>query len=132
MKTIQGIIFILIAALVVGGSTSRLSAEEQPSTAQLDARLTQTVTVADLVTYAYRENPSILSAKEAWNATVERYGLATALPDPQLNASYFPEPIETRLGPQDWNLEPFADDSFSGKTLQGRRSRTGRFPDRPP
>jgi outer membrane protein TolC len=35
---------------------------------------------------------------------VEKYRLATALPDPQLNVSYFPEPIETRLGPQDWNL----------------------------
>ena len=115
MKTLQGIIFILIAAIATGGSTSRLFAEEQPSTTQLDDRLTQTVTVADLVTYAYRKNPSILSEKEAWKATVERYRLATALPDPQLNVNYFPDPIETRLGPQDWNLTLSQMIPFPGK-----------------
>ena len=115
MKTLQGIIFILIAAFVTGGSTSRLSAEEQPSTVQLDARLTQTVAVTDLVTYAYRENPSIRSAREAWRAKVESYRLAIALPDPQLNVSYFPEPIETRLGPQDWNLTLSQMIPFPGK-----------------
>ena len=98
MKTLQGIIFILIAVFITGGSISHLSAEEQASTTQLDARLTQTVTVADLVNYAYRENPSILSAKEAWKATVEKYRLAAGYPDPQFTATYFPEPIETRLG----------------------------------
>ena len=77
MKNLQGIILIIITAYVTGGSTSHLSAEEQASTTQLDARLTQTVTVADLVNYAYRENPSILSAKEAWKATVEKYRLET-------------------------------------------------------
>jgi len=115
MKTLQGIIFILIAAFVTGGSTSRLSAEEQPSTVQLDARLTQTVAVTDLVTYAYRENPSIRSAREAWRAKVESYRLAIALPDPQLNVNYFPEPIETRLGPQDWNLTLSQMIPFPGK-----------------
>ena len=90
MKTLQGIIFIIITALVTDGGTSRLSAEEQPSTAQLDARLKQSVTVADLVTYAYRKNPSILSAKEAWKATVEDYRLEAGYPDPQFTATYFP------------------------------------------
>lgn len=115
MKTLQGIIFIIIAAFVTGGSTSRLTAEEQPSTAQRDARLTQTVAVADLVTYAYRENPAIRAAREAWRAKVESYPLAIALPDPQLNVSYFPEPIETRLGPQDWNLTLSQMIPFPGK-----------------
>ena len=93
MKTLQGIIFLLTAAFVTCGSTSPLSAEKKPSTAQLDARLTQTVTIADLVGYAYRENPSILSAKEAWKATVEKYRLAAGYPDPQFTVTYFPEPI---------------------------------------
>jgi outer membrane protein, heavy metal efflux system len=115
MKTSRGIIFLFITAFITGGSTSRLCAEEQPSTAQLDARLAQAVTVADLVSYAYRKNPSILSAKEAWKATVERYRLAAGYPDPQLTATYFPEPIETRLGPQDWNLNLSQMIPFPGK-----------------
>jgi cobalt-zinc-cadmium efflux system outer membrane protein len=115
MKNLQGIIFIIITAFVTGGSTSRLFAEEQPSKAQLDARLKQTVTVADLVSYAYRTNPSILSAKEAWKATVEKYRLAAGYPDPQFTATYFPEPIETRLGPQDWNMNLSQVIPFPGK-----------------
>ena len=115
MKTLQRIIFILIAAFITGGSTSHLSAEEQTSTAHLDARLKQSVTVADLVTYDYRKNPSILSAKEAWKATVENYRLEAGYPDPQFTATYFPEPIETRLGPQDWNMNLSQVIPFPGK-----------------
>ena len=115
MKTSKGIVFTFIVILSAGVSNSLSFAEEKSSTAQLDARLTQTVTVADLVSYAYRENPSILSAKEAWKATVERYRLAAGYPDPQFTATYFPEPIETRLGPQDWNMNLSQVIPFPGK-----------------
>ena len=115
MKISKGIIFTFIVILSVGVSNSLSFAEEKLSTAQLDARLTQTVTVADLVSYAYRENPSILSAKEAWKATVEKYRLAAGYPDPQFTATYFPEPIETRLGPQDWNMNLSQVIPFPGK-----------------
>ena len=37
------------------------------------------------------------------------------MPDPQLNVIYFPEPIETRLGPQDWNLTLSQMIPFPGK-----------------
>ena len=57
MKTSKGIVFTFIVILSAGVSNSLSFAEEKSSTAQLDARLTQTVTVADLVSYAYRENP---------------------------------------------------------------------------
>jgi outer membrane protein TolC len=70
----------------------------------LESRIIRGPAVSDLVAYAYRANPSIQVAREAWKAVVERYRVATALPDPQLMFSYFPEPIETRLGPQDWNV----------------------------
>jgi outer membrane protein TolC len=90
-------------------------AAQTMSTEELEAKLTQTATLGDLVAHAYRENPSIRAALEAWKATVEKYRLATALPDPQLNAIYFPEPIETRLGPQDWNLTLSQMIPFPGK-----------------
>ena len=81
----------------------------------MDTRLTQTVSVADLVTYAYLNNPSIQSAKEAWKATVEKYRLETGYPDPQFSATYFPEPIETRLGSQDWKFDLSQVIPFPGK-----------------
>ena len=115
MKTLKGIIIVLIAGIVTAGSISRLFAEEQPSTVPLDERLAHKVTIADLVSYAYMNNPSILAAKEAWKATVEKYRLEAGYPDPQFTATYFPEPIETRLGPQDWNLNLSQAIPFPGK-----------------
>ncbi len=90
-------------------------AAQTMSTEELEAKLTQMATIGDLVAHAYRENPSIRAAREAWRAKVESYRLAIALPDPQLNSSYFPEPIETRLGPQDWNLTLSQMIPFPGK-----------------
>jgi outer membrane protein TolC len=90
-------------------------AAQTMSTEELEAKLTQTVGIGDLVVLAYRENPSIRAAQETWKATVEKYRLATALPDPQLNVTYFPDPIETRLGPQDWNLTLSQMIPFPGK-----------------
>ena len=85
------------------------------SAEELEAKLTQMATLGDLVAHAYRQNPSIREAQEAWRATAEKYRLATALPDPQLNVNYFPDPIETRLGPQDWNLTLSQMIPFPGK-----------------
>ena len=61
MKTL--IIIILIAVFVTNGDASSLSTQEHTTAEQLDARLTQTVSIADLVTYAYLNNPSILSVR---------------------------------------------------------------------
>jgi outer membrane protein TolC len=109
------IIFLLPAAVLGNSHAADMAAQHQVTTAQLDTRLTQMVTIADLVTYAHRTNPSILSAKEAWKATVENYRLASGYPDPQFSASYFPEPIETRLGPQDWKMDLSQVIPFPGK-----------------
>jgi outer membrane protein TolC len=67
------------------------------------------------VSYAYLNSPSIQSAREAWKATVEKYRLETGYPDPQFSATYFPEPIETRLGSQDWKLDLSQVIPFPGK-----------------
>ncbi len=102
--------------LYLAGSLSPPSyAAQTMSTEELEAKLTQMATLGDLVAHAYRENPSIRAAQEAWRAKVESYRLAIALPDPQLNVNYFPDPIETRLGPQDWNLTLSQMIPFPGK-----------------
>ena len=68
-----------------------------------------------MVTYAYHKNPAIVAAREDWRAKVESHRVATGLPDPQLTATYFPEPLQTRLGPQDWNVSLSQKIPFPGK-----------------
>ncbi|MBE0617399.1 MAG: TolC family protein, partial [Proteobacteria bacterium] len=90
-------------------------AQTQGDPAALEAPIPAGPTVADLVTLAYRDNPDIRAARENWRAVVERYRTSTAYPDPQLLVTYFPEPIETRLGPQDWNATLTQMIPFPGK-----------------
>jgi len=91
----------MMGALTVAVAVAPVRAAEAP--AALEARLRSGPSVADLVTYAYQANPKIAAARQKWKAVVERYRVSTAYPDPQVMVTYFPEPIETRLGPQDWN-----------------------------
>jgi outer membrane protein TolC len=62
------------------------------------------ITLSNLLNYAYRSNPSITATRASWQAFIENYRVGTSYPDPQLMTTFFPAPIETRLGPQDWNL----------------------------
>jgi outer membrane protein TolC len=80
-----------------------------------EAGLTNKITISDLINYAYGKNPSIKAAREEWKATIEEYRVVTGYPDPLLSINLFPEPIETRLGPQDWNLNLSQMIPFPGK-----------------
>ncbi len=90
-----GLVFLPVQAPAV---------EDSPSLPEIEARLAQTLELRDLLTYAYGSNPSITASRASWNAFIENYRIGKSYPDPQLMITYFPEPIETRLGPQDWNL----------------------------
>lgn len=92
-----------------------LSLSQDIPLTDLESKVIQGPTVSDLVAYAYRANPSIESARQGWKAVVERYRIVTAYPDPMLMVTYFPEPIETRLGPQDWNANLTQTIPFPGK-----------------
>lgn len=81
----------------------------------LETRLSQGFGLGDLMAFAYENNPTIVAAREAWRETVERYRLETSYPDPELMVTYFPDPIETRLGPQDWNATLSQKIPFPGK-----------------
>lgn len=101
---------IMAFILVLGsGAMAYLSAET------LDTLSNDKVTLEDLIRYAYEKNPSIRTARHAWRATLENYRVVTGYPDPQLNAFYYPNPIETRLGPQDWNVSLSQKIPFPGK-----------------
>jgi outer membrane protein, heavy metal efflux system len=75
----------------------------------------ETTTLPALAAMAYERNPAIRAARAEWRASVERYRVATGLPDPRLMITYFPDPIETRLGPQDWNAMISQAIPFPGK-----------------
>lgn len=86
-----------------------------PDMAGLEARIQTRLVINDLLVFAYHNNSDIVEAKAAWRAAVESYRIVTGYPDPQLMTTYFPEPIETRLGPQDWSLTISQKIPFPGK-----------------
>jgi len=109
---------LALALLVVTAflaATPAGAGDLDPDPAGQDQRLPDTVQIADLIDHAYTHNPSIQQAREAWRATVESYRVTTGYPNPQLMVTWFPEPIETRLGPQDWNAQISQMIPFPGK-----------------
>lgn len=96
----------------------RLPGQAFPDENVLDSQFRKSVRIPDLITYSYHRNPSIRSATEAWRMTVEQYRITTSYPDPQIMFTYFPEPIQTRLGPQDWNASISQMIPFPGKLFK--------------
>ena len=88
-----------IASLLV--LTVLLTVSAQNAFSSSDTASTDAVTLKSLIQEALKENPSIKSAKYRWGAAIERLPQVNSLPDPWLSFTYFPEPIETRLGPND-------------------------------
>ncbi|MBW2592760.1 MAG: TolC family protein [Deltaproteobacteria bacterium] len=84
----------------------------------IENRLSTDVFLSDLLNYAYLKNPSIIASKELWKVFIENYRIGKSYPDPRLIMTYFPSPIETRLGPQDWNLTFSQTIPFPGKLTQ--------------
>ena len=68
-------------------------AAEEATLETLEKKMIEGVSLGDLVAYAYRANPSVKSAREAWKAVIERYRLETAYPDPELSSAYYPKPL---------------------------------------
>lgn len=97
----------LAAFLVMPMKTAPVMAADAsptPAPDALEEKLSRQPKIPELAIYAFEHNPSIRAAREGWRATIEQYRVAAGYPDPQLMVTYYPEPIETRLGPQDWNL----------------------------
>lgn len=112
MKKRLFIVVTMVGCLLsVLPNTVRASAELM----EIEAQIQEQTTIDDLTIYALKNNPEIQAAREKWRAVVESYHINTAYPDPQLMVTYFPEPIETRLGPQDWNATLTQSIPFPGK-----------------
>ncbi|MFP4584357.1 MAG: TolC family protein, partial [Desulfococcaceae bacterium] len=98
---------MILLVIVAGTSAAQDEAGPDP--------LGTALTLPELVARAYQDNPSIRAARAEWRANIERYRVTTGLPDPQFMVTYFPEPIQTRLGPQDWNAVISQPIPFPGK-----------------
>ncbi len=110
--------FFLILLVVFAAARPAFPAsvkETAASVTELGRKISRSAALEDLIRFAYARNPSIQVARESWRATIEGHRVATGYPDPQLSATYFPQPIETRLGPQDWNATLSQKIPFPGK-----------------
>jgi cobalt-zinc-cadmium efflux system outer membrane protein len=94
---------LFVTSLAVCSLLSVALADQTDPPENLENRIARTVRLEDLLDYAYRNNPDIEAAREHAQAAAELHGIDTGYPDPQVMVTYYPEPIETRLGPQDWN-----------------------------
>ena len=115
-KTRMPLILFSISILLMFNSFSFADSKEKFT--QVENRLSDTIILSDLLNYAYASNPSITASKESWKVFIENYRIGKSYPDPQLMTVYFPSPIETRLGPQDWNLTLSQAIPFPGKLTQ--------------
>ncbi len=96
------LVSITVITLIIAG-TAQAETGDQEAAISNSPDLVQTADIKDLITVARDQNPAIASARAAWKASIENVRIDGALPDPQLSVTWFPAPIETRLGPQDWN-----------------------------
>lgn len=114
-KTIRLILFSFGILLLLNSFSFAQSKEELM---QIEDRFSKNLYLSDLLEYAHGSNPSITASKESWKMFIENYRIGKSYPDPQVMVTYFPSPIETRLGPQDWNLNLSQPIPFPGKLTQ--------------
>jgi outer membrane protein TolC len=88
---------------------------EQTKAQASDDVLSHEISISKLSAYAFENNPEIHAAKQDWTATLEKYRVVTGYPDPQISVTYYPRPIETRVGPKDWNASVSQMIPFPGK-----------------
>lgn len=65
------------------------------------AALAKGVSLPLLVRLGAARSPTVKAARADWQAAIETYPQATALPDPMVRYDYFAESVETRVGPQE-------------------------------
>jgi outer membrane protein, heavy metal efflux system len=118
MKKVLLIIFMFLIisnSLWVRVAAFQTEDSFQMAQAEIELRMAYEITISELVLYAYDHNPEILAAKQAWKSASEKYRVVTGYPNPEISVTYFPKPLETRVGPQDWNATISQVVPFPGK-----------------
>lgn len=112
-------VFLFLGVLVF--FQERSFAADHDDLSKIETRLSTAVRLSDLLSYAYLSNPTITASKESWKIFIEDYRIGKSYPDPQMMATFFSSPIETRLGPQDWNFTLSQAVPFPGTLTQRGR-----------
>jgi len=128
-----GILSLLLGALAVGagcassnspGTTEEPVAVEAVADADVGADLPSLEgepTLDEYLTYAGRNNPGLRAAFNRWEAALDLVPQAKSLPDPKLSYTNYVEEVETRVGPQRWNVSLAQTFPWFGKlSLRGR------------
>lgn len=83
----------VVLALFLWSLTPSAPAAEPTGLGELEKKLAEGASVADLVNYAYKTNAMIQAARHSWMGVIERYRVETAYPDPELGFSSYPKPL---------------------------------------
>ncbi len=78
---------LFIVNIIFFISPAQVSGDEQ---AAIETRISESTSLSDLLTYAYRHSPVVKAAKASWKGAIEKYRVETGYPDPQLSATYWP------------------------------------------
>ena len=106
----------MLGTLIVTISVKEAMASANVTQKDMQSELPEdNIRIGDFITYAFEHNPSIQEARATWKMAVEKFRIQTGNPDPKLIVTYFPDPIETRLGPQEWNASITQTIPFPGK-----------------
>ena len=92
-KKFAFLLFLLALGAQVSDSGSAEPAVEPSPSEDVQKKLTEGCSLSDLVTYAYKTNPSIKAARDAWKGVIGRYRVETGYPDPEVISNYYPKPL---------------------------------------
>ncbi len=84
-NTIRTLLLVMMGVVLFRGA-----AAAESGMSDMDARIAQSSSLADILDYAYQSNPSIKAAKASWRGAIEKYRVETGYPDPQLSTVYWP------------------------------------------
>lgn len=103
-----GLLFLLLTlwtplSWAEEGSVSMAASAEL---GELEQRLATSLTLPDLISFAYQRSPEIVAARFEWRAATEKYRVETALADPELmvEGMYMEETFGDQTQPDDWKV----------------------------
>ena len=92
---------VFITYIILFTLSLSLQLSDSYAAAKSDDHTQEKVTLEALIKEAIANNPNIKRVRYRWGAAIEKIPQAGSLPNPMFSYTYFPEPIETRLGPND-------------------------------
>ena len=103
--------FVLLSFMIYSGPAF---SDEKPM-GLLEQRLKTGPGLPDLMAYAYEASPMIKAGRAAWQATLERYRVDIAYPDPMLLVTYWPQSMADDLDVQKYEVMLSQTLPFPGK-----------------